>query len=344
MTKDNGAVRVPAMPEALEELRQAPAFTGSERLATAGRIVMTQHVAKLHKHLPGVLSGDDPHDVHQMRVATRRLRACLQSTAIAYDHKTVTELRKRLRRLARALGEVRDRDVLLLRLRADAEALDEAARDPLHDTIARVEEQRAEAHTDLLDELRRKRTQRLLADLHKFLLATDGQNRGDELPLLVRHHAGSAIWHEYEAVLHFETLMPDASAEQLHELRIACKHLRYTLELFAPALGDDAKALIKQVTAMQEHLGNLHDADVAIDYFADTHPPIKNAVEDSVAENGAVEDGAASDDGLPATTLARYIAQRAAERDALHRDVAALWRQLTSDTTRRKLGKAIAGL
>ena len=48
-------------------------------------------------------------------------------------------------------------------------------------------------------------------------------------------------------------------------MRIASKGLRYTLEFFGEVLGKEADIMIKEVTALQDHLGDLHDAVVAID-------------------------------------------------------------------------------
>jgi len=58
---------------------------------------------------------------------------------------------------------------------------------------------------------------------------------------------------------------PNPSPELLHALRIACKRLRYTLEFFREVLSPSTKALIKQIVALQDHLGNLQDAVVASD-------------------------------------------------------------------------------
>ena len=58
---------------------------------------------------------------------------------------------------------------------------------------------------------------------------------------------------------------PHVSVERLHRLRIAAKRLRYTLEFFENVLGGDSKAMIEELKKFQDHLGNLHDAIVAID-------------------------------------------------------------------------------
>ena len=52
--------------------------------------------------------------------------------------------------------------------------------------------------------------------------------------------------------------------EALHNLRIAAKRLRYTLELFRAVFGDDGERQIERVKEMQELLGQIHDHDVRI--------------------------------------------------------------------------------
>ncbi len=52
--------------------------------------------------------------------------------------------------------------------------------------------------------------------------------------------------------------------DELHNLRIAAKRLRYTLEIFADALPKECEAFVEEVTQIQEELGSLHDGDVMI--------------------------------------------------------------------------------
>jgi CHAD domain-containing protein len=352
--KRQSETTLPELPHEIVLLAEKEHFVGSDLLAEAGRRVMAQHTKKLYGHLPGVLSGDDPHDIHQMRVATRRLRASLQATATAYRPELVISLRRQLRRLARVLGEVRDRDVLLMRFRKDAKKLARKmlpaseteqpalVQDELQAVIERLQDEREAAHGELVEELGRKRTVRLLNELNQFLTypLQDVQADDGGLPLLVHHHAGSALWREYESVRRFETIMQDASSEQLHDLRIACKYLRYTLELFESALGEDAHGLLKQVVAMQEHLGNVHDTDVALEYLEAQHPPLSQPTSANRA-NGAT---AETPDVEQPSRIVQYIDMRRGERDELIASVQPLWQQLVDQNTRATLGRVISSL
>jgi hypothetical protein len=53
-------------------------------------------------------------------------------------------------------------------------------------------------------------------------------------------------------------------SDELHDLRIAAKRLRYTLEIFADVLPEEILSAIAEVTQIQEELGALHDSDVMI--------------------------------------------------------------------------------
>ena len=82
-------------------------------------------------------------------------------------------------------------------------------------------------------------------------------------PNHVRDTAGSRIWLAYEQVVAYGPVLRWADVPTLHQLRIAGKWLRYTLEFVREALGDDAAPLIARVTALQDHLGLMNDADVS---------------------------------------------------------------------------------
>lgn len=80
----------------------------------------------------------------------------------------------------------------------------------------------------------------------------------------------------------WEPIVSDPLAKtELHDLRIAAKRLRYTLELFADVLGDTTDVQIERVKAIQEALGNLHDLDVHIALISDE---LVDVTRDKVAE------------------------------------------------------------
>src|SRR3954470_21462461 len=87
------------------------------------RATIANGVTRLIRHDPGVRLGDDPEDVHQARVATRRLRSDLRTFRRLLDEEWVGALRDELKWIAAELGAVRDADVLTERLREQAAEL-----------------------------------------------------------------------------------------------------------------------------------------------------------------------------------------------------------------------------
>jgi len=109
---------------------------------------------------------------------------------------------------------------------------------------------------------------RRFADGFEIFLLSPGAGAvpppADEIkPYQVRHLVPRLVLARYEAVRAYEVVMPGAPLASYHMLRIECKRLRYAMEFFRDVLGPEAPALIKQVVAMQDLLGELQDAHVA---------------------------------------------------------------------------------
>ncbi len=303
----------------LELLERGRLRAARRPLEEVVRAAVARHLQDVRKHEPEVREDTDPEAVHKMRVATRRLRTTLRSVeaAPAFAPGRLRRLQRGLKRLAAALGEVRDLDILSERVRAYGEAQPDLAPDlaRLRDLLA---ERRKAARTRLLACLGSSKLARTLDELDA--LASRPDSEAEEPPLLVRHFAGSAIWARYEAVMRFETVAPEAPPPVLHQIRIACKQLRYDIELFEDALGPRARPLLDLLVQAQDHLGTLHDAVVTLD------------LEGQVRKRQS------------AAGLAIYAAALAAERDQLQRAFAPLWARLSGPELHDDLLAAVGGL
>lgn len=297
-------------------------LSGEEPMAEACRRLLRRQFERMLAREEDVCAGEDPEDVHQMRVATRRLRASLQITAPLYSQRTVARFRRGLRRAARALGLVRDRDVFLEHVLAYQAGLPEDRRAALEPLLARVGAERAEVRRDLLAELGSRRYGRFKLAFAAFL-STPGAEAAPApetgRPLRVRDRAGSMLWQRYEDWRAFEVLLPDASDPDLHAARIAGKRLRYTIELFADGIGPRAEELLAPLTLLQECLGAIQDAVVAAEHIH-----------------------ALGMDGDPGAQS--YLAARREERARSGAELPRLWEKVASATYRRKLFEAIARL
>ena len=232
-------------------------------------------------------------------------------------------------RSPRGSGAVRDLDVLLEaadHYRKDLPVTEQRALEPL---LADWRAHRDDALVLLTRELDSEDYQRWVEDYREFV-RTDGAAVLPVGPVeahRVRDTAPSAIWAAYQQVRAYEPVLRWADIETLHELRIAAKWLRYSLEFVREALGPESAPLIARVTALQDHLGLMHDADVAASMaraFLVAH-----AGDLSTQESAAI---------------GRYLVSCEREVTRLRRSIAVPWRGVAGIGFRRGLGRVVAGL
>jgi len=303
--------------------------TVEDHIAEAGRKVMRFHLARMLAREAGTRDGHIAQDLHAMRVATRRQRAAWRVFGASFRLKRTKRYRNGLREIAARLGAVRDLDVLLEAAdvyRADLPVTEQRALEPL---LAGWRSHREDARVLLIRELDSDGYRRWVDDYRDFV-RTEGAGVlpvGPTQPHRVRDTAASQIWTAYEQVRGYEAVLRWADVETLHELRIAGKWLRYTLEFVREALGEEATALIARVTALQDHLGLMNDADVSA----------------SMARTFLLEH-AGELSALESAAIGRYLVTHEREVARLRRTVGAPWRGVAGIGFRRGLGRVVAGL
>ena len=323
-----------AEPEAEREaprlvVGKTPGVTAEDHVAEAGRKVMRFHLARMLDQEPGVRAGIEAEAVHKMRVATRRQRAAWRVFGEAFRKGRTKRYRDGLRETARRLGAVRDLDVQLEAAdayRADMPVAEQRAVEPL---LSAWRQHRDDARVLLLRELDSPAYQRWLDDYIDFV-RTEGAAVvpvAAAEPHRVRDTAPSRIWTAYEGVRGYESVLRWADVPTLHELRIAGKWLRYTMEFSREALGSEADPLIARVTALQDHLGLMNDADVTA----------------SMTRTFLVEQ-AGDLSPLESAAIGRYLVDREKEVARLRRTIGATWRGVAGLRFRRALGRVVAGL
>jgi CHAD domain-containing protein len=240
-----------------------------ENFVLYGLSVLRDRIPALSQHLEGLRRGDDIEHVHRMRVAARRARNALALFSGCLPEKQATAWRREIRRVGRALGAARDLDVQA----AWVEQYLEQAQDPVRRAgisrlLLRLRQERARQQRTVVRVVERLEKRRVLegiaAELHEMIVSARLQSVAPPAPdLLDRVHA--AVRLRLEDMLAFEPFVrrPERVTE-LHDMRIAAKHLRYTLEVFAPVLGPDAQPAVRAAKGLQELLGRIHDADVRV--------------------------------------------------------------------------------
>jgi len=246
---------------------KAPGVLPEDPMSEAGRKVLHFHFERMLDHEAGTRLGEDIEELHDMRVATRRMRSAFRVFADHFEPDALRPFLKGLRRTGRALGSVRDLDVFMEKAQHYLDGLPQKERSVLDPLLAKWQEQRDAARTQMLEYLDGAKYQQFIHDFGEFLL-TEGAGAlpvpaDKPVPHRVCHVVPALIYDRYEVVRGYETVIDTATIETLHALRIDCKRLRYSLEFFREVLGPEAKDVIKEVVVIQDHLGNLHDADVA---------------------------------------------------------------------------------
>ncbi|MEU4521066.1 CHAD domain-containing protein [Amycolatopsis sp. NPDC024027] len=225
------------------------------------RAKLDREIRALLAHEPGTRSGVDPEDLHQMRVALRRMRSVLKlSGELVGDG--AEPVRAELGWLGQSLGEVRDYDVLIGHLReviAGFEVRDQAAGRRL---VSKFVTERATAKRRLTRALSSARYSTLLREVSLL-------TRAESAPAVTRPHdliTGLAKPHRKLAKA-VRALPADPPDDDLHALRIHGKKLRYAAELAQTSVKKKQTAKIKQLLKatkdFQTVLGEHQDAVIA---------------------------------------------------------------------------------
>ncbi len=301
-----------------------------DTMAEAGRKIMLREFIAMLKHEAGSRVGSDIEDVHDMRVAIRRMRSALRLLSDYYKPKVIRAYNRKLRRVARALGAVRDLDVMIeaftnYAMPPEGEMPPEAKR-----VIAAMDKERDLARMELNHALDRGEYRRFVSDFSQFL-TTEGAgaklHNDDLAPSQVRHILPTLIYAHIGAVRAFDAVIADAIEQNdqvtLHNLRIEFKRLRYAVSMFEDMLGASAGSFIAELKKIQDHLGELQDSYTAVQRLSDF---LEEVDEESAAY------------------LQTYIDQLTPNADEKRKHFAEIWRRFNSKTVQGMIARAVSAL
>lgn len=306
----------------------------TDSMHVAGRKILGAYFQDMLDNEEGSRKGKDPEALHDMRVATRRMRAVFQVLGPYLQEDKSSKVGRGLRSVTQALGAVRDLDVLLDNARRFCSQLSLDRQQDMEGLISEWADHRKKARKKMIGLLNSKEYDQFRNRMQQFLQQNEDSEISGEPPTAVeptqvRHVAGSAIWERYEAVRAYETIMDAPTLEQLHSLRVKAKYFRYTLECFREALPATAAGLINDIVGVQDQLGEMHDAAVAAElirsYQGKDTPKGKKAVQ---AE-------------LPAGLL-NYMADREDAVRRLYAEFFSTWANVGSAEWRATLAGTVA--
>jgi len=211
------------------------------------------------QHEPGARLGSDPEDLHQLRIAVRRIDAVL---GLFRDElpPALARARKGAKAMQRTLGAARDLDVQLQELAGYCEELDEPERAAALPLRQRLEAERERARTRMVRALDSETTRHWIETLERGSVdmtpVLDAAPALTVMPRLLRRRFRKMR----KAV---RRLHEEASMEDFHRVRRRAKQLRYAIECGTELFGKPAEEMLKALRRMQTRLGENQDAYVA---------------------------------------------------------------------------------
>ncbi len=236
-----------------------PEFDATDNFPWILPRLLEERLAAVIAPMAIVREDEDPEGVHDMRVAIRRLRGALEPAEPFYPPKGYKRAVRRVKTLARALGLVRDADVHLLSLRKRLAKADPDERAGIAGLIDNIVADRVDARADLdpvLDHWDGHAADHF-AEVRDLLARARGRKQKDrtrDSVAAVALRALSTRLEEFGDATKILAASGRGDAEELHEVRIVAKRLRYSLEIFSPVLGPDIGDLLAELKTLQDVL------------------------------------------------------------------------------------------
>lgn len=239
----------------------------SQTLAAAC-VVVRKQADKLAGHWGRLDQPDDIEEVHQARVACRRLRQAFAFFGDCFEQKQMADWKKATKKLLRQLSLARDLDVHAAFLRTFIDELSadsKKTRPGLERLLLRIQQRRREAQGDVLRAADRFQKKKILINIHLqtekilFQLRQPQPSAQDALRQRLQEQLGSA----FEQMKEKESFLDDPKDfAGHHALRIAVKRFRYRLEIADDIMGGLLSSFVKTAKTLQTQLGDLHDCVV----------------------------------------------------------------------------------
>lgn len=236
------------------------------------RLVLSERLEEMCQLRAAALEWSDIEGVHDMRVASRRLRSALRDFKPYLRQRKLSSVARELKRIADALGAVRDEDVAIMALE---ELQIEAPSEVAAGIVALTDERRNGREAERAS-LAKTIAPNELAGLQKeFTVATERATEPRRQKK--KRSAAESSFREVgrEIILARLAELRDLSGclyqpfkvVPLHDMRIASKRLRYAMELFVACQGAELSNHAEQIAELQKSLGELHDCDVWLEGF-----------------------------------------------------------------------------
>ncbi|NVO25302.1 CHAD domain-containing protein [Donghicola mangrovi] len=215
----------------------------------------------------GVVDDIDVEFLHDYRIALRKIRSVVSLFKGVYSDKQTERLKQRFSDLMAPTGRLRDLDVYLLERDFFFDLVPQSLHGGLERMFDMFAAERTVAHQKLAKHLKSKGYATEITKLVSLFEAPKRLHRGPDADSQAHDFASALIWKRYRKICKIAEAIDDQTEdEEVHELRIHCKKLRYLMEFFAPAFpAEEFKSLIKPLKKLQDNLGLFNDYSVQQD-------------------------------------------------------------------------------
>ncbi|MBB4285003.1 CYTH and CHAD domain-containing protein [Roseospira goensis] len=246
-------------------------------------------LAQMAANVRPLVEARDGEAIHQMRVATRRLRSAMTTFKAVAAGPGLTAVKDDLRWLMGSLGPARDADVFLSEILGPVRTVfpDDPGLASLHALFSDRRERRFDAAVAAVSD---PRFTRLLLGLGAWIEAGDWRASGDDGPreMPLDRFARKTLEARWRKVAKPARTFDRLSDTKRHKMRIQVKKLRYTTEFFGSLFRKKTvKPFVKGLSTLQDQLGALNDVAVARETLHET-------LHETVADQRAGDDGVAA--------------------------------------------------
>lgn len=227
--------------------------------------MLHDYLDDLTKEIEGVRQAQDIEYVHRMRVATRRLRSALPLFSECFPQKKYPDWFRSIKQVTKALGLARDLDVQIDLLgNFQNESPEPAFRAGINRLLLRLRQRRTKAQKKVNRALDRLEASATIPGLSRRLEPFEERQNQTYLytPALYKRGYDSIMEKMQNYLGYSDCVEQPDKVEELHAMRIAAKHLRYTMEIFASLYPGELKDTIQVARKAQDLLGAVHDCDV----------------------------------------------------------------------------------
>lgn len=301
-----------------------------------GSNFILKHLKNLEVDFEAAKNPLDIEPIHRLRVTSRKLRTGIKHFLDCLPVKKTRALEHEIRRLGHTLGKARDLDIQIKTLNGLYEQkLDQKYKPGYRRLLLRLKQRRMKAQKKVFQTINELQKKNALTIMRKRLEETViGPNERYLFTPSLYERAFVAINEELDDFLGFEKFihLPD-NMEKLHAMRIAGKHLRYSLEIFAPIY---KKALLPHIQIMKEiqtQLGLMQDADVWVNWLPKFIQKEEARVDDYFGNTGPMKRL------IPG--IEHLIEDRKKSREAAYQSFLTTWETLSHDNAWENLREII---